>query len=101
MDRVVKMTMTVKMADERQRHTRLQEEKNKTMQEIIRQCGGYRNKMKKIMKRRKNVIKTKKKQRQKNTSDTELLMKKKEMRDETKQRERKGIEKAAMETEIE
>ena len=40
MDRVVKMTMTVRMADDRQRHTRLQKEKNKTMREIIRECGG-------------------------------------------------------------
>ena len=60
MDRVVKMTMTVRMADDRQRHTRLQKEKNKTMREIMRECGGYRNKMKKIMKRlRKLMIKPK------------------------------------------
>ena len=56
MDRVVKMTMTVRMADDRQRHTRLQKEKNK----IMRECGGNRNKMKKIMKRlRKLMIKPK------------------------------------------
>ena len=51
MDRVVNMTKTVKMADERQRHTRLQKEKNKTTREMMRECGGNRNKMKKIMNR--------------------------------------------------
>ena len=60
MDRVVKMTMTVKMIVVRQRHTRLQKEKNKTMREIMRECGGNRNKMRKIMKRpRKLMIKQK------------------------------------------
>ena len=80
-EKIIKLTMDIKLTDERRRHSRLVKEKKLAKEEIIKKCKGDKNTIKSIMKRlRKVATKVKSKQRKKNSKKVEHLVEKKESR---------------------
>ena len=80
-EKIIKLTMDIKLTDERRRHSRLVKEKKLAKEEIIKKCKGDKSTIKSIMKRlRKVATKVKSKQRKKNSKKVEHLVEKKERR---------------------
>ena len=84
--KLVEMTMSMKVVDERKRHSKLLGEKTEAKRKIFDQCGEDREKARKILKKlRKRAKKKKKETREKNNQKIKHLTQKKKVREERQQ----------------
>ena len=81
--KIVEMTMSMKLMDERRKHSKLLGEKIQAKRKIFEQCGEDREKARKILRKlRKKAKKKKKEVREKNNQKIKHLIEKKEVREE-------------------
>ena len=80
--KLVKLSMSIKLGDERRRHAELLKKKIGMRKELFQKCGENKSKMKKIMKRlRRTANEEKKKCRMKNENKIKHLVKRKNLRE--------------------
>ena len=85
--KLVEMTMSMKVVDERRKHSKLLGEKTQAKRRIFEQCGEDREKARKILRKLRKIAKKKKKEiREKNNQKVKHLVEKKKVREEKQQK---------------